>query len=120
MDHPTIFHGYLASDLPESEKASGRLAGEGQTVVAAGSITTAHYLKAVTYHILANSEVLKTLRAELDKAIPRPHDIPPFKDLESLPYLSAVVKEGFRITHGIIARLTSGFPVIIDPGSQTT
>ncbi|KAF2733104.1 putative P450 monooxygenase [Polyplosphaeria fusca] len=104
--HPTIFHGLLNSDLPSSELSMQRLLGEGQTIVAAGSLTTAHYLKSATYHILAAPQVLNKLRAELMAAMPDPTVLPPYKDLDRLPYLNAVINEGFRTSHGVLARLT--------------
>ncbi|KAF2178846.1 putative P450 monooxygenase [Zopfia rhizophila CBS 207.26] len=106
-DHPTIFHAFLASG---EEVTPGRLLGEGQTLVAAGSLTTAHYLKATTYHILHDPPVLKKLKAEVQEAMPNPSVLPPFRDLDRLPYLNAVVNEGFRLSHGVIARLTRVAP----------
>lgn len=105
-DQATIFHEVLSSDLPPSELKIDRLEGEGQTVVAAGSLTTAHYLKTTIYHILANPPVLQKLQAELEEAMPNPAILPPFLDLDRLPYLNAVINEGFRLSHGIIQRLT--------------
>ncbi|KAF2115780.1 putative P450 monooxygenase [Lophiotrema nucula] len=109
-EHPTIFHSLFASDLPASDLTPGRLMGEGQTVVAAGTLTTAHYLKTTTYYILANPEVLRKLKAELEVAMPKVSTLPALRDLEDLPYLSAVVNEGFRTSHGVIARLTRVAP----------
>ncbi|KAF2089278.1 putative P450 monooxygenase [Saccharata proteae CBS 121410] len=102
--HPTIFHELLSSTLPPSEKTLSRLLDEAQTLVAAGSITTAHFLTTATYHIL------QKLREELRSAMPDLRAIPTTAVLESLPYFSAVVKEGFRISYGITARLTHVSP----------
>lgn len=110
QDHPTIFHELLASDLPASELNPKRIQGEAQTLVAAGTLTSAHYLKATMYHILADLTVLQKLRAELQDAYPNPSVLPPFRDLDRLPYLNAVINEGFRLTHGVIARLTRVAP----------
>lgn len=71
----------------------------------AGTTTIAHYLRTTTYYILANRSVLAWLQAEL-KTMPDPLVLPPFKDLNKLPYFEAVVNEGFRLSHGIITRLT--------------
>jgi cytochrome P450 len=104
--HATIFHSLLASDLPTTDLTPQRLVGEGQTIVAAGTLTTAHYLKTTMYYLLINPKILSRLRNELEEAIPNAADLPPFKNLDLLTYLNAVINEGFRISHGIIQRLT--------------
>lgn len=103
--HPTIFHELLRSDLPPEEISLPRLIGEAQVVVAAGQVTTAHYLRTTTYHILANPDIHRKLKAELLEAIPNPDQMPFLPALEHLPFLSAVVTEGFRITYGVVHRL---------------
>ncbi|KAK7699939.1 hypothetical protein SLS57_012277 [Botryosphaeria dothidea] len=107
---PTIFHELLRSNLPDSEKELQRLVDEGQTVVAAGSLTTAHFLAVTSYHILANPPVLRKLQQELRPVMPNPTEFPPLRQLEQLPYLKAVVNEGFRISYGVTARLTRVLP----------
>ena len=103
--HPTIFHELIqTSDLPPEEKTLPRLVNEGQAVVAAGQVTTTHYLNTIVYHILANPEILSELEAELEHAMPDGR-LPPLKQLEQLPYLSAVVQEGYRISYGVTHRL---------------
>lgn len=74
---PTIFHELLRSNLPDSEKELQRLVDEGQTVVAAGSLTTAHFLAVTSYHILANPLVLRKLQQELRPVMPNPTEFPP-------------------------------------------
>src|SRR5579859_2153663 len=104
-DHPTIFHELMqTSDLPLSEKNLPRLVDEGQTVVGAGQITTTHYLNTTAYHILANPGVLTKLKAELVEAMPD-GNIAALQTLRQLPYLSAVVSEGHRISYGVTHRL---------------
>ncbi|KZM24039.1 uncharacterized protein EKO05_0004605 [Ascochyta rabiei] len=104
--HPTIFHELLNSDLPASERSPKRLLSEGLVVVAAGTLTSAHYLKTTAYHILANPAVLERLQEELETVMPDAEVLPPFQDLNQLPYFNAVINEGFRLTHGVITRLT--------------
>jgi cytochrome P450 len=79
-------------------------------VVAAGTLTAAHYLKSTAYHILANPTVLQRLRNEIKEAFPDPDVLPPFSDLNQLAYFNAVVNEGFRLSHGVITRLTRVAP----------
>ena len=103
--HPTLFHEMLKSDLPAAEKSLPRLVDEGQTIIAAGQVTTAHYLKTTSYHLLANPDILRKLKAELASAMPDAASPAPLQKLEQLPYLSAVVLEGFRISYGVTSRL---------------
>ena len=103
--HPTIFHELLNSDLPADEKSLPRLMDEGQTIVGAGQVTTAHYLKMTSFHLLANPEILKKLKTELVSAMPDLESLAQLQKLEQLPYLSAVVSEGFRMSYGVTSRL---------------
>ncbi|KAJ8114447.1 hypothetical protein OPT61_g3679 [Boeremia exigua] len=104
--YPTIFHELLKSDLPESERTSQRVLAEGISVMMAGTTTTAHYLRTTTYFILANPLIFSRLQTELKAVMPDPYVLPPFNDLNTLPYFDAVINEGFRLSHGIINRLT--------------
>ncbi|SMR47054.1 unnamed protein product [Zymoseptoria tritici ST99CH_1A5] len=104
-DHPTIFHELLQPGaLPESEQTLPHLVNEAQSIVAAGQVTTTHYLNTTAYHILAREDVLKRLKAEL-KEVMSDGSLPSWQALEQLPYLSAVVLEGYRMSHGPVHRL---------------
>jgi cytochrome P450 len=109
--HPTIFHELLSSNLlsPE-EKSIPRLAEEGETVVGAGTNTTAHMLKLTSFHLLANPEILQKLKAELASATPNSGTPVPLRQLEQLPYLSGVVNEGLRMSYGVSSRLARVSP----------
>lgn len=103
--HPTIFHELIqTSDLPPEEKTLQHLVDEGQSVVAAGQVTTTHYLNTTAYHILANPDICSKLKNELAEAMPDGNLIPQQK-LEALPYLNAVILEGYRISYGVTHRL---------------
>ena len=101
----SIFHALLDSDLPPHEKTVERLADEATSLVAAGQVTTAFYLKSTAFHLISNSEILAKLKAELVETMPDADDLAPLSKLESLPYLRAVVLEGFRRSHGVPHRL---------------
>src|ERR1700743_2475573 len=97
QSHPTIFHELIyTSELPPEEKTLQHLVEEGQSVVGAGIVTTSHYLNTTSYHILANPDILKKLKAELEEAMPD-GKLPSWQQLERLPYLTAVIFEGYRI-----------------------
>lgn len=107
----TIFHELLESDLPAEEKTLERLWQEGQVVVGAGADTTAAALTVITYHILANPHVLAALRTELITALPDPTLPPTLQKVEQLPWLSAVINEGLRLSNGVSTRLARVSPV---------
>lgn len=103
--HPTIFHEILNSNLPESEKSVSRLWQDGQVVVLAGTLTTATALAEISFHLLEQPDEMRKLKAELSAAIPDPSQLPPVAKLEQLPYLTAIIKEGLRLSNGISTRL---------------
>ena len=109
--HPTVFHALRDNDeLPPSEKSLPRLVWEAQSLVGAGTLTSTHMLPITTNHILSNPPVLRTLLKELEEAIPDPATPPSLQTLEQLPYLSAVINEGLRISYGSIHRLQRVHP----------
>jgi hypothetical protein len=55
-----------------------------------------------TFHILDNASVLSRLKSELEEAMPDARSILPLLELEKLPYLSAVSKEGKPTNHSMI------------------
>jgi cytochrome P450 len=101
----TVFGELLDSNLPPEELTVPRLADEAQTVVAAGQVTTTHFLKLTSFYVLANPEILRRLKEELKSAMPSDGGLPPISKLEQLPYLSAVISEGFRKSYGVTQRL---------------
>ena len=60
--------------------------------------------KILTFHLLSNPAILSKLRAELKQALPDVNALPSIKDMEQLPYLSAVISEGLRISMGLSRR----------------
>ena len=109
--HPTIFHALRDNDeLPLSEKSLPRLVWEAQSLVGAGTLTSTHMLAITTYHILANPPAFNTLMKELEEAIPDPATPCSLQNLEQLPYLSAIINEGLRVSYGSIHRLQRVHP----------
>lgn len=105
LSHPTIFHALLESNLPLEEKGVERLTDEADTIIAAGQETLSLVLTCITYHLLANPTILKTLKEELAVAIPNPDIVTPEATLSNLPYLTGVIKEGLRLGYGVSGRL---------------
>ncbi|KAK1988402.1 cytochrome P450 [Colletotrichum cereale] len=100
----TIFGGILNSKLPDEEKSDLRLASEAQLVVFAGEGTTAWGLNAALYELLAHPEELRKLKAELSTIELGSDGIPALSQVESLPYLGAVIQEALRVHPGVLTR----------------
>lgn len=97
----SVFDSLLDSpNLPASEKMPLRLQQEGALLVLAGTESPAQTLNIIFYHLLANPTLLEKLRREL-RAVPIPSS---WTQLEQLPYLSAVIEEGNRLSFGVTAR----------------
>ncbi|EXJ85668.1 hypothetical protein A1O1_06034 [Capronia coronata CBS 617.96] len=103
--HHTIFHEILNSDLPAPEKSSSRLWQDGQVTIIAGTLTTASALSYTLFCLLTQPEILRRLKLELKDAIRDPAHLPPLAVIEQLPYLSACIKEGLRLSNGVSCRL---------------
>ena len=88
-----MFEDILSSNLPPEDLTLNRLQNEAMSMVGAGVETTKWALSVGCFHILANPPVKARLVAELEAAIPDPHRIIPWSELEKLPYLSAIVLE---------------------------
>ncbi|KAL3417743.1 Trichodiene oxygenase 7 [Phlyctema vagabunda] len=101
---PNIIHEMLdAPGLSAADKSASRLAVEARTLVGAGTETTGNVLNVTTFHLLANPEKGRKLREEL-----RSHmvgDSWRLAHLRRLPYLSAVILEGLRISTSVTGRL---------------
>lgn len=114
--------------LPPSETSISRLTDEGVLFVVAGNETTGNTLSVITYHVLSNPAVLAALKAELRDAIMDPSVIPLWQDLEPLLYLSAVIKEGLRMSYGVVSRMPRVSPThplfykkwLIPPGTPVS
>lgn len=102
--HPTIFHELLQSNLPPQEKSLDRLGDEAQLMIGAGLETTAWALTTIFYHLTSNPPILKKLRAELEEVNPDPMAVLSVIRLGKLPYLSACVQEGIRLSYGASSR----------------
>lgn len=104
-ENGTIFHSLLQSDLPRIEKTPERLAQESVLLAGAGTHTTAWAMTVATFYLLSQPTTLKKLKAELEAALPNPIAPVELGTLEQLPYLTAVIKEGLRLSLGPSSRL---------------
>ncbi|KAG8526148.1 uncharacterized protein KY384_000141 [Bacidia gigantensis] len=106
----SIFHEILNSSLPEHEKTVDRMTQEALSVIAAASETTSSVLSTTIFHILANPNIYARLKQELKDVIPDAKELSDWRTLEALPYLTATIKEGLRITVSICSRLPLSSP----------
>lgn len=95
-------HTVLSSPgLPAAEKSQARLNDELQTIVGAGLVTTAQALRVITFHVYRNPAILHRLRTELSQV---QHAAMTSKQLEQLPYLTAIITEALRLSPGLATR----------------
>ena len=93
----SLFRYILNSDMPESELSVERLTKEAQVILGAGTASSARTLDFISYYILANPLIRSRLGEELKDVMANyPRDVPSWAQLEKLPYLQAVIKEGLR------------------------
>lgn len=104
----TALYELLTSALPTPELQTPRLEDEAFTILGAGTITTAHALTTILYHILANPVDQLNLENEMDEVysdLPNGNRRPSLKNLEQAPCLQAIVAEGLRLSLGVSHRL---------------
>lgn len=101
-----MFHEiFFNSNLPEFEKTVNRVRDEAQVIVGGGTLTTSWAICVATYHLLANPNILKKLKIEFQSAISKHGRSIPLSALENCQYLTAVIQESLRLSHGPVARL---------------
>lgn len=91
------------------------MTGIGALVYTAAIETTSNAMKTITYHVLRHPTIHTNLQKELDSAFPSLPESPvafELKALEALPYLTACIWEGLRLSFGVASRL----PRIVPPG----
>ena len=94
---PSLFRHLLDSGMPECDKSVERLSREAQVLLGAGSASTARTLDFICYYILAKPGIHSRLQEELREVMAGyPSIVPSWSQLEKLPYLQAVIKEGLR------------------------
>lgn len=109
----TIIDQILQSDISEKEKSAVRVADDIGATTGAAFETTAAVLRLIVYYVYNNPNILTKLRAELDSlkndTAKNLVDINAVA-LEQLPYLTAVLSEGLRLSPGTASRLARVAP----------
>jgi cytochrome P450 len=124
----TIFHELLSSDLPRHEKSYERLWQEGSALIGAGVETTSNTLTVALYHLSLQPRTLKRLQVELEGVMKTRNQLASWAELETLPYLGAVIKESLRMAYGTTSRFIRVAPhatiqykgYVIPPGTAVS
>ncbi|PYH29500.1 cytochrome P450 [Aspergillus neoniger CBS 115656] len=98
------------ANVLEDERSVERLGQEAKILVAGGTETTSWTLSVITYYLLSQPDTLSRLSTELIASIPDPTAHIGIEVLEHLPYLTAVIQEGLRLSYGSVARLARVSP----------
>ena len=97
--HQTIFHRMLDANAYRKTQTVPdltQLHDEGFTIIFAGANTVADTMLMGSYHAMQNPDLLRRLKQELLTVWPDLHVRPSLADLESLPLLTATIKESLR------------------------
>ncbi|KAL6239864.1 hypothetical protein BDW75DRAFT_226906 [Aspergillus navahoensis] len=102
----SVFRHVLSSDMPDSERETERLTREALTLFGAGTATLVRAFSVMFYYILSNPDLRDKLREELEGIMGEyPSKTPTWQELERLPYLHGTVKEGLRLSYGVMRHL---------------
>ncbi|KAL4924594.1 cytochrome P450 [Aspergillus undulatus] len=102
----SLFRRFLASQMPDSERKTERLARQAMELFGAGSITLTGFFTVTLYYILSSRHIRYRISKELESTmVDYPSRLPSWQDLERLPYLNATVKEGLRLSYGTLHHL---------------
>ncbi|KAK1492450.1 trichodiene oxygenase [Colletotrichum tamarilloi] len=97
------------SHVPAQERTMERLVDEGQVIIFAGTETSSRSLAVGMFYLLANKSLVNRALAELSRVDHIPDEELTMKDLETLPFMTGIVKEAIRLSYGPITRLPRVF-----------
>lgn len=104
----TLVYDIINSNLPPAEKTFDRIFEELATVSGAAFETTASTLRLIFFHVFSNKDILARLGAEITAAAAASKhpttDPVRLQTLEQLPYLTAVLTSGLRMSPGVASR----------------
>ncbi|OLN89766.1 Trichodiene oxygenase 5, partial [Colletotrichum chlorophyti] len=112
----TIYHTLLSPAYARAHKvlAPSDIVREGSDMLNA-SENTAKALAVSAFGVMSNKSIYSKLHTELKMAFPCTEADLDFQTLESLPYLTAVIKEGLRLSYGALQPL----PRTVPKGGET-
>ncbi|KAH8795059.1 cytochrome P450 [Hyaloscypha sp. PMI_1271] len=105
--HKTIFRQLLDPNATEGHVVPGieDLTDEAFNILTAAADTTGHTMAILTFYAVSNTVIYRTLAAELKTAFPNRAENLDYATLKKLPYLTAVIMEGLRLSYGVPGRL---------------
>jgi len=108
----TIFHQLLNKDAYKNGAVpvAGSLYEESQALMFGGGDTTGNAMMLTAFYVTKQPDVYKKLKAELMSTWPVLDQVPSLKTLEQLPYLNVVLKEGLRMSTGVVSGLARIVP----------
>jgi cytochrome P450 len=110
----TLVHAIVQSNLPEPELTHRRVSEEVASITGAGFESTAAVMRVILYHLYSNPDILARLRSEFREAGYAPGGSYPadldWVKLQQLPYLTAVLHEGLRLSPALASRMARVAP----------
>jgi cytochrome P450 len=108
----TIYHRLMDAEAYRNKTvpSPGSLYEEAQALMFGGADTVGNTLMLGTHRLLQHPDKLQKLREELFEVWPSLESEPKLRDLESLPYLNAVIKESLRLSSGVVSGLLRVVP----------
>ncbi|KAE8421134.1 cytochrome P450 [Aspergillus pseudocaelatus] len=91
--------------LPLKERALDRLTDDAKFLMFAGTDAPSQVLAITMFHVIRSPLVCRSLREELQDRTAHSQDELCLNMLEKLPYLTAVIKEGLRVSAVVTSRL---------------
>ncbi|KAE8373545.1 cytochrome P450 [Aspergillus bertholletiae] len=124
----TVFTSLIDQRLPSEERTLDRLQDEGYILLGAGIESVTWTLSVTMFYLLGNKKFLYRLHEELGLVMPQPNHVPSLSKLKALPLLRATIREGLRLSIGILSRLPRVAPFealnyngyIIPPGTPVS
>jgi cytochrome P450 len=110
--HPTIYHRLLDPEAHKGHQIPNATAlyEEAQTMLFAGGVTVGDTLMTGHFHILDQPKLYKKLQEEVRTVWPNIGTPPSLEKLETLPLLTATIKESLRMAPGACSPLLRVVP----------
>lgn len=103
----TVFDLNLNPHLEKGQfkPTNDEMAADACILLLAGTDTISNTMVVITWALLNSSQMMQRLKTELREVMPGRGDAVDWLRLEKLPYLSAIIREGLRLSHGTPGRL---------------
>ncbi|KAL4881774.1 cytochrome P450 [Aspergillus karnatakaensis] len=100
----TLFDALTDPHIPASERTPSRIHDEGMILLSGGTEPAANALTVAAFHIIRNKDILSNMRTEIEDSGIEDLNTASLAELEQLPYLTAVINEAVRLSHGLTIR----------------